>query len=213
MSDATPPPGDNPPVPPPAGGTPPPPPPPAGGTPPPPPPPAYGQTPVPGVAPDGRQYAEWIWRVLAYIIDYIPAGVLAGIGYLFAILLTSTSSVVRQGELYGTPYSYTTVERSTSAIGLILAFIFYLLALAYWIWNKAYREGTTGKSIGKQITGYTTLKEETGEPLGFGMGFVRLLLLWVDFAICYIGVLWPLWDAKRQCLLSDKVTGAVVYKD
>ena len=81
------------------------------------------------------------------------------------------------------------------------------------IWNKAYREGTTGKSIGKQITGYTTLKEETGEPLGFGMGFVRLLLLWVDFAICYIGVLWPLWDAKRQCLLSDKVTGAVVYKD
>ena len=124
---------------------------------------------MPGVAPDGRQYAEWIWRVLAYIIDYIPAGVLAGIGYLFAILLTSTSSVVRQGELYGTPYSYTTVERSTSAIGLILAFIFYLLALAYWIW--------------------------------------------VDFAICYIGVLWPLWDAKRQCLLSDKVTGAVVYKD
>ena len=65
------------------------------------------------------------------IIDYIPAGVLAGIGYLFAILLTSTSSVVRQGELYGTPYSYTTVERSTSAIGLILAFIFYPLALAY----------------------------------------------------------------------------------
>jgi hypothetical protein len=81
------------------------------------------------------------------------------------------------------------------------------------VWNKAYREGTTGKSIGKQITGYTTLKEDTGEPLGFGMGFVRLLLLWVDFAICYIGVLWPLWDAKRQCLLSDKVTGAVVYKD
>ena len=79
--------------------------------------------------------------------------------------------------------------------------------------RKAYREGTTGKSIGKQITGYTTLKEDTGEPLGFGMGFVRLLLLWVDFAICYIGVLWPLWDAKRQCLLSDKVTGAVVYKD
>ena len=29
--------------------------------------------PTPGVAPDGRQYAEWIWRVLAYIIDYIPA--------------------------------------------------------------------------------------------------------------------------------------------
>ena len=162
----------------------------------------------------GGQYAEWIWRVLAYIIDYIPAGVLAGIGYLFAILLTSTSSVVRRGELYGTPYSYTTVERSTSAIGLILAFIFYLLALAYLDLEQGLPRGTTGKSIGKQITGYTTLKRRNRRAaLGFGMGFVRLLLLWVDFAICYIGVLWPLWDAKRQCLLSDKVTGAVVYKD
>lgn len=151
--------------------------------------------------------------MLAYLIDYIPAAILGGIGYLFVILLTSTSQVVRQGELYGTPYSYTTVETSTSAIGILLGLLFYLLGILFMVWNKAYREGTTGKSIGKQVTGYTTVKEETGEPLGFGMGFVRLILLWVDFAICYIGVLWPLWDAKRQCLLSDKVTGAVVYKD
>ncbi len=199
MSEVTPPPGDNPPPPPPVGGT--------------PPPPVYGQAPVPGMAPNGKQYAEWIWRVLAYVIDYIPVAILMSIGYMFAILLTSTSEVVRQGELYGTPYNYTTVESSTSAIGLLFAFVFYILGLAFMIWNKAYREGTTGKSIGKQVTGYTTVKEDTGEFLGFGMGFVRLLLLIVDFWICYVGVLWPLWDAKRQCLLSDKVTGAVVYKD
>lgn len=165
---------------------------------------------MPGVSPDGRQYADWIWRVLAYLIDYIPAGVLVGIGYLMVIMMTSTSVVERQT---ASGYTFTTMETSTSPFGLLLAFIFYIAALAYWIWNKAYREGTTGKSIGKQVTGYTTLKEDTGQPLGFGMGFVRLLLLWVDFAICYIGVLWPLWDPKRQCLLSDKVTGAVVYKD
>lgn len=158
-------------------------------------------------------YAEWVWRVLSYIIDYIPAVVIIGIGWVIAGLFTTTSEVVREGSLYGTPYSYTTTETSTSAFGFLLAMLCYLIALVYWIWNKAYREGTTGKSIGKQVTGYTTLHEETNQPIGFGAGFLRLILLWVDFAICYIGVLWPLWDPKRQCLLSDRLTKAVVYKD
>ena len=63
--------------------------------------------------------------------------------------------------------------------------------------------------------GPATLVDEArrGEELGFGTAFGRLLLLWLDFAICYIGVLWPIWDKDRQCLLSDKLTKAVVYKD
>lgn len=44
------------------------------------------------------------------------------------------------------------------------------------------------------------------------MNFLRQILLMVDFAICYIGVLWPLWDQKKQCLLSDKVASAIVIK-
>lgn len=205
-----------PPPPPPAGGAVPPPPPP-GQVPPagavPPPPPTYGYAPVPGMAPNGRQYAEWIWRVLAYIIDWIPAAILYGIGWLALRIFTSTHDVVHTGSLSGYDYSYTTTETSTSAIGVLIWLLFVAAAVVYLFWNKGFKEGTTGKSIGKQMTGYTTVKEDTGEPLGAGMGCVRLILLWVDFFICYVGVLWPLWDAKRQCLLSDKVTGAVVYKD
>lgn len=205
MSDSNPTSGDTPEVPP-AGGTPPPP-------PPPPPPGGYGQVPAPGIAPNGKEYAPWIWRVLSYLIDYVPVVVIVGIGYLFAAILTTTSEVVREGSVGDTAYSYTTVDTSTSAFGILLVFLCWAIALAYWFWNKGYREGTTGKSIGKSVTGYTTVNEETGEPLGAGMGIVRVLLLYVDFAICYIGVLWPLWDPKRQALLSDKVTKAVVYKD
>lgn len=205
MSDSNPTSGDTPEVPP-AGGTPPPP-------PPPPPPGGYGQVPAPGIAPNGKEYAAWIWRVLSYLIDYVPVVVIVGIGYLFAAILTTTSEVVREGSVGDTAYSYTTVDTSTSAFGILLVFLCWAIALAYWFWNKGYREGTTGKSIGKSVTGYTTVNEETGEPLGAGMGIVRVLLLYVDFFICYIGVLWPLWDPKRQALLSDKVTKAVVYKD
>jgi uncharacterized RDD family membrane protein YckC len=212
MSDNNPPSGDTPE--PPTGGTPPPPPPPPpgfGATPPP--PPAYGQVPAPGIAPNGKEYAQWIWRVIAFLIDWVPVFVVALIGNLLAALFTSTNDVVRQGSLGGSPYSFTTVETSTSAFGVLLSFLFYIVALLFFFWNKGYKEGVTGKSIGKRVTGYTTVNEETGEPLGAGMGIVRLLLLYVDFAICWIGVLWPLWDPKRQALLSDKVTKAVVYKD
>jgi hypothetical protein len=213
MSDSNPTSGDTPGVPP-AGGTPPPP-------PPPPPPGGYGQVPAPGIAPNGEEYAPWIWRVLSFGIDYVPVVVMIGpwpgsplgLDYLFTVIFKSTSEVVREGSVGGTAYSYTTVDSSTSAFGILLIFLCWAIALAYWFWNKGYREGTTGKSIGKSVTGYTTVNEETGEPLGTGMGIVRVLLLCVDFAICYIGVLWPLWDPKRQTLLSDKVTKAVVYKD
>ena len=214
---ATPPPGA--PIPPTGGAVPPPPPPgapipPTGGAvPPPPPPPTYGMAPVPGMAPNGRVYAEWIWRVLAYIVDYIPFFILYVLGWIARAIFTTTDEVLHTASIGGTTYSYTTRETSTSAFGLLVWFLLLAVGVIYLFWNKGYKEGTTGKSIGKQMTGYTTVKEETGEPLGAAMGCARLVLLWVDFAICYVGVLWPLWDAKRQCLISDKVTGAVVYKD
>ncbi|MDP3972808.1 MAG: RDD family protein [Candidatus Nanopelagicales bacterium] len=174
-----------------------------------PPPPPPGATPppsalTPGMAPDGRHYASWGARVLAYVIDYIGPWVLALIG---AMLGWPRTEIVHR-DLGG--YSYTVTE--TTGFGVIY-FVCILIGLVFAFWNKGFREGTTGKSIGKQITGYTTLNEQTNQPLGFGMGVARWLLLWIDFAICYIGVLWPLWDPKRQCLLSDRITGAVVYKD
>lgn len=187
--------------PPPGGGGFPPPPPPGGGTPPPPPP--YGQA-APGFAADGRRYANWGERVISFIIDYVPALVLQLIG--FALGWPRTEVVERD---FG-GYNYTVTQ--TTGYGFTV-YLFTLFGILWMLWNKGYLEGSTGKSIGKRMTGLTTVKEGTNQPLGPGMGIVRIILLWVDFAICYIGVLWPLWDQKRQCLVSDKVTTAVVFKD
>ena len=56
---------------------------------------------------------------------------------------------------------------------------------------------------------------ETGGPpavepksLGFGLSIVRQLAHIVDSLICYIGYLFPLWDAKRQTL-ADKIMTTV----
>lgn len=149
----------------------------------------------------GRTYASWIYRVLAYVIDVIPLAILNGIGLLLGRPETQTVTT-------DSGVSITT----TSGLGLMY-WLFWGIGILYWIWNKGYREGTTTQSLGKSAMGMHTVGMQSGQALGFGTAFGRLLLLYVDFFICYIGVLWPLWDKDRQCLLSDKLTKAVVYKD
>jgi hypothetical protein len=164
-------------------------------TPPPPPPPP------PDAMPAGPGYANWFLRVVAYIIDILPLAVLNGIGWLVGAPETKTITTEAG-------FSVTT----TSGLG-IGYWLFWGLGVVWLVYNKGYLEGTRTQSIGKKALGMHTVGQLDGQPLGFGTAFGRLVLLYVDFLICYVGVLWPIWDKDRQCLLSDKITKAVVYKD
>ncbi|MDT5347639.1 MAG: hypothetical protein QOH91_926 [Mycobacterium sp.] len=84
-----------------------------------------------------------------------------------------------------------------------------LLAFAYQLWNRGYRQGTTGQSIGKSVMKIKLVSAATGRPIGFGMAFVRDIAHVVDAIICYVGFFFPLWDAKRQTL-ADKLISTVV---
>jgi uncharacterized RDD family membrane protein YckC len=130
-------------------------------------------------------YASWITRVGAYLVDALPSWVLIGIG---AALLGHGGA--------------------GAAIGLI----FYLASLGWVGYNRWYRAGTTGQSLGKSATNVRLINEQTGRPIGGGMAFVRDLCHFVDAIICYVGFLFPLWDAKRQTL-ADKIISTVVVKN
>ena len=95
-----------------------------------------------------------------------------------------------------------------STLGLALSFLFGLAALAFALWNYGARQGITGSSIGKAALKFKVVSERTGEPIGFGLSIVRQLAHIVDAVICYIGYLFPLWDAKRQTL-ADKIMTTV----
>ncbi|MGW4030117.1 RDD family protein [Streptomyces sp. NPDC004838] len=101
-----------------------------------------------------------------------------------------------------------------AAIGTDAQMIFLLLGVAYalgvglWI---IYQEGTTGQTPGKKAVGIRLLRERDGQPLGFGMAFVRKLAHILDNLACYIGWLWPIWDSKKQTF-ADKVCSTVVIK-
>ena len=143
--------------------------------------PGYGTAPA-------AAYASWIQRVGAYLIDGL---VLLPFYILAAVAGHSTDS-------------------ATGVTSLNIFFpIFYLLAIALWGYNRWFQAGKTGQSWGKKVLGIRLVSEETGQPLGTAMAFVRDLAHFVDSVICDIGYLFPLWDVKKQTL-ADKIVKTIV---
>jgi len=122
------------------------------------------------------QYAPWIHRVGAALVDWVPAWALLFIGAL-------TGSRV-------------------------VYILFWLVAFGYQIYNR-WILGGQGQSWGKRVVGIRLISEETGQPIGTLNAFLRDICHIVDFAICGVGYLFPLWDAKRQTL-ADKIMRTVV---
>ncbi|XVQ88917.1 RDD family protein [Microbispora siamensis] len=160
---------------------------------------AYGP---PGGYP-APELAHWGLRVGAYLIDAVIVGVPSGILYAIGGSMTASSIEVDP----------TTGEMTSSGgggIGMIIYLLGFVVAIGLGLWLK-YKEGTTGQTVGKKVVGIKTVKEQTGEYIGFGMAFVRYLCHIIDGLPCYIGFLWPLWDAKRQTF-ADKIVGTVVVR-
>ena len=196
--------GNYPPPPPPQGNYPPPPPPHAGGYPPPPSNPnAYPPPPGAPVATLPKEsYTPWFTRVLAFLIDALPSALLVGIGQGIAIA-TGDNDCVTGSTGYDIYCS-----SSYSGVGILAVGVTYIAALAYVVWNYGYRQGTTGSSIGKSVMKFKVVSEKTWQPIGFGPSIIRQIAHVVDTIICYIGYLFPLWDAKRQTL-ADKIMTTV----
>jgi uncharacterized RDD family membrane protein YckC len=138
-----------------------------------------------GYAYGAPDYAGWLTRVGAYLVDGIPAWILIGIGRALA---------------------------GNSGAGAAIGAIFDLAGLGWVIYNRWYQGGRTGQSLGKKVTSIRLLSESTGQPIGVGMAFVRDIAHLVDAVICYVGFLFPLWDSKRQTL-ADKIVHTVVVRD
>jgi len=99
-----------------------------------------------------------------------------------------------------------------SAIFVVLGIVLDLLAVCLTLWNQLAVQGRTGQTWGKQAIGIRLLRKADGRPLGTGLVFLRSVLHVLDSLPCYLGYLWPLWDARRQTL-ADKVVGSLVVDE
>ncbi|HUZ27386.1 MAG TPA: RDD family protein [Streptosporangiaceae bacterium] len=92
---------------------------------------------------------------------------------------------------------------------LSVSLLIDLISIVYIGYNRWYMGGTTGQSFGKKALNLRLISEQTGQPIGPLMAFVRDICHLLDTIACFIGWLFPLWDAKRQTF-ADKIVGTVV---
>lgn len=142
---------------------------------------AYGG----GVA--GTTLADWSQRAIAYIID---------IGLVIGLFVVGMVLTVVMGAI-------------ADALGALVGLIFYLAYFVAWLY-LGFLVGSKGASPGMALTGLRCVGEETGQPIGGGMGVLRSFAHILDSLICYIGWFLPLWDSKNQTI-ADKVVKTLVY--
>lgn len=151
--------------------------------------PAYGQpygqqpyAPTPFGQPGGPQLASWGPRVLAALVDAL---------IVLPVVIVGAILTVALGDVLGTLLMYAGI-----------------IALVGW---NLVRQGNTGQTLGKSALGLRLLREVDGQPVGAGLSIGRYFVHVVDQIPCYLGYLWPLWDAKKQTF-ADKILKTVVIK-
>ena len=145
----------------------------------------YYATPVP-------PYANWFVRAVGYIVDDVLVSIPAVCGGCIGRVTADS-------------------DGNFSGPGGVIAVLLSLVSLGLLIYNRWYLGGTTGQTWGRRLMGTRLVAISTGQPIGMLKAFLRDVAHIVDTIICYIGWLFPLWDAKRQTL-ADKIMKTVVLK-
>jgi len=156
--------------------------------------------------------ADWGTRVGASVIDGFLSGwpVIVAIVVLVATLDTHEffTTLGTHEEVFDGSGSILWFTPSTTGVLAYLA-----AALVSWsitLWNRVFRQGRTGQSIGKRVLGIRLVAEAGLRPVGALTAFLRELAHYAD-AISYVGYLWPLWDARRRTF-ADMLLKTVVIK-
>jgi uncharacterized RDD family membrane protein YckC len=147
-----------------------------------------------GAAVIGPPRADYGQRVVAYLID---VGIGIGLYVAGFILVAIMGSIA-------------------DFLGGLMTLVTVVVYIAYFVWNFILQQGRTGQTIGKKQQGIKLVSDESGQPVGGVMAFVRYLV-WsaIGSVTCgvytLLDVLWPLWDADRK-RLTDKMLKFSVVK-
>lgn len=110
-------------------------------------------------------------RQLAYIIDYVAWTILASLGVYAYAMLRLQAAVPSGG---GAFLSWPIMERAVN--WLLLPLVFSL------------KDGFSGMSLGKWMTGVQVVDVHSREPIGFRQSFKRNLVLLVPFSILIVAL-------------------------
>ena len=141
-------------------------------------PPGYDQPagPAPGV-----RFAPHLGRFLAYVVDGFILGVVV---VLVALVLSPVIGVAAASDNSG----------AVAGGAFIYVFVILLVYLAYFpfFWARS------GQTPGMRIFGLRVVRDADGGKIGGGQAIIRLIGLWISFAVFYLGIIWILVDKRRR---------------
>ena len=148
-------------------------------------------------------------RALAYLID-IAITLIGLIPMVIGIIMLIAAAPGFDTDQYGNVTSSGDGNTGLAVTGGLLIALGVLVSLAITLWNRVFKMGRTGQSVGKKAIGLFLLDDKTGRPIGAGMCFLRELVQGLVNQIFYLGWLWMLWDADKQTLGDKSVHSSVV---
>lgn len=157
-------------------------------------------------APFRVDYASWGRRVLGYLVDAL-VGTVAAIPLLVGYWMIYGDLDFRTDINGNRVVDENTTDISSTSIAMLVLGL--VIVVAFNLYNVVFRQGSSGYTFGKTAVGIRLVSASDGQPVGALICFLRQLAHYVDSLVCYLGWLWPLWDAKRQTL-GDKIVGTVV---
>jgi uncharacterized RDD family membrane protein YckC len=145
------------------------------------------------------QHAGWWQRVGAVVLDGLLAIVFV-IPAVVALVVgpTGRTSCTIDGELR-------LCEVPTSGT-IRVAVLLLLGGLAVFSTVYCRRVGRKGQTWGMGAAGYKIVDERTGDVIGTGRAVGRYFARLLSALPCYLGLLWPLWDAENRTF-HDMIVG------
>jgi uncharacterized RDD family membrane protein YckC len=143
--------------------------------------------------------AGWGPRAGAFLLDSLITGIPVMIGYGIFIANIASRAENRYPD-------------DDPEIWAILTFLASLaVSLGLGLWNRVFRQGRTGQSVGKSVLHLKLVDATYYQPVGAGKAFLREFLSGLFNQACFVNLLWPLWDDQKQTW-HDKVVSTYVIK-
>lgn len=133
-------------------------------------------------------YASFARRIAAYVLDSLIGGLL-GAPFLLGMRIT--------GDWSGNNFD-TTAFYAWGLPGYVLVVVLII-----------YLEGEKGWTPGKRLLGMRVEDANRGGTLGWRRDLLRRVAFIVSVLPFYLGLLWPIWDRRRQTW-HDKIARSVV---
>jgi uncharacterized RDD family membrane protein YckC len=143
--------------------------------------------PPPGPAP-GLKWAGFWSRTVAYIIDIIIVGVIAGALSIF-------SGPVFVNGPNGLQFDYARQGPTT-----LVSLIYFI---GFWVWRA--------QTPGMIVFGMRVVRADNGQPIDLGRAILRYIGLIISFLVIFLGVIWVAFDSRKQGW-HDKLAGTVVVR-